>query len=70
MKRTLALLSLGALLTSGAAMAATGGNEGQKAPSTQNTPATGSVPSRHAECERPINWCLSSCERPDGLTPA
>ena len=45
MKRTLALLSLGALLTSGAAIAATGGNEGQKAPFTQNTPATGSVPS-------------------------
>ena len=40
MKRTLALLSLGALLTSGAAMAA---NEGQKAPPNQNTQATGSA---------------------------
>jgi hypothetical protein len=41
MKRTLALLSLGALLTSGAAMAATGGNEGSKAqlPKTLQLPA-------------------------------
>ena len=45
MKKTLALLSLAALLTSGAAMAATGGgNEGgQQAPADQNTPATGSA---------------------------
>jgi hypothetical protein len=45
MKRTLALLSLGLLLTSGAAMAANAGNEGQKAPAPQGPAATGSVPS-------------------------
>jgi len=42
MKRTLALLSLAALLTSGAAMAA-GNDSGQQAPADQNTPATGSA---------------------------
>jgi hypothetical protein len=45
MKKTLALLSLAALLASGgAAMAANAGNEGQQTPAPQNTPATGSAP--------------------------
>jgi hypothetical protein len=43
MKRTLAMLSLAALLGSGGAAMAAGNDSGQQAPANQNTPATGSA---------------------------
>jgi hypothetical protein len=45
MKRTLALLSLAALLASGGAAMAASNDSGQQAPANQNTPATGSATS-------------------------
>ena len=70
MKRTLALFSFAALLASGGAAMAAGNDSGQQAPANQNTPATGSAQRHPAQCERPINWCLSWCHRPDGLNTA
>ena len=75
MKKTLALLSLGALLTSGAAMAANSGTESQQTPATQNAPATGSAttvpPSTSAQATGAYPGAVgpTGSQQPDATNP-